>query len=175
MNKKNNIALKCYHVLGKVIDFTGIFLAAVMFILLAYQVFLRIFFSMGDVIANEIVTYSFIWIIYIGMIMATKDREHISVTMLPDRLSYRPRKILNIISNSLGLYFNIYIISNSLYLISMQQTLSSTSPIIKIPLYMLYYILPVSFFLSSIYVVRDIIENIRDFKSYEKKEKGGLE
>jgi len=148
-------------VFGQLLDLCGILTAAVLFLLLAYQIIIRIFFQRGDSAANEMVTYCFIWLIYIGMAVAAKDSGHIKVTMLSDALPPKGKYLVEISSHLLWLYYNFYIIWASLQLIQKVKMLNSASPIMNIPMYVLYAVLPVTHLVASIYVIRDIIKFAR--------------
>src|SRR5699024_10122602 len=111
--------------------------------------------------ANELITYLFIWFIYFGMIVAAKDKEHISVTMLVNTFKGKGQDIFYIISNGLWLYFNIYVTVISIQLIDHLFQLGNLTAMLKISVWVLYIVLPLCFIWTSIYIVRDMIFQIR--------------
>ena len=152
---------KLYDALGKLIDFIGIVAAGLMFILLAYQIFMRFLTTKGDVKANEMVTYLFIWLIYIGMVVAAKNHSHMRVTMLADAFKPRIRNTIYLISNLLWLYYCGYVVIVTIQLIQQFQALNSKTTVLQIPIWVTYLILPITFTWSSMYIIRDIIDNIK--------------
>lgn len=160
MNTKKSFWKRLYDALGHFVEICGLVTAGAMFVLLAYQIILRIFTGKGDSIANEIVTYSFIWLIYIGMVVAAKNKDHIMVTMLVDTLQEKQKCIVQIASRLMWLYFNLYVVWASFTFLPKVQSLGSVSPVMGVPMYLLYGILPITCGLTAVYVIRDISEFI---------------
>lgn len=147
--------------LGKVIEWIGIVAAGLMFLLLAYQILIRILFRGSSPASSELVSYLFIWFVYIGMVVAAKNKSHISVTMLADAFPFRIRAIISLSAHLCWLYFSGYIVYISIALVKKMSLLNNASPILHIPYHILYMILPVTFTWSAIYIVRDIVEDLR--------------
>ena len=152
---------KLLDILGKVIEWIGIVTAGLMFLLLAYQILIRIFFRGSSPASSELVSYLFIWFVYIGMVVAAKNKSHISVTMLADAFPPKVRASINLAAHLCWLYFSGYVVYIGIVLVKKVSLLGSASPILHIPLHILYMILPVTFAWSAIYIVRDIVEEIR--------------
>ncbi len=188
MSKGKNVFKKIYNGMGSVLEVCGMIVAGALFILLAYQIILRIFFSKGDTTANEFVSYLFIWLIYIGMAIAAKNKEHVCVTMLIDSVPEKAKTIIQLVSRCMWLYYSVFISIASYRLIRKVIKLHSVTPVVHMPLYLVYIVLPVTHIVCSIYIIRDIIQFIqvlcgrRTYESTQKKsiidelkEEGALE
>ena len=158
--------------MDKFIDITAMTLCAVLFILLIYQVILRYVLGQGNANTNEIVTYLFIWVIYLGMIVGSKDKEQIAVTMLPDALKPKARSAMLLLSSFIWFFYNTYVIITSIKLIQKMIPLGAKTSALQIYQYYLYMILPICFIWTSIYVVRDAVNHAKVLLG---KDKGGDE
>ncbi|MCX7779521.1 MAG: TRAP transporter small permease [Negativicutes bacterium] len=65
------------------------------------NVILRYFFNSGLTWAEEASRYLFIWLIFMGAIVAYKDNAHLGVDTLVNKLSPKGKRILFIINNIL--------------------------------------------------------------------------
>lgn len=65
------------------------------------NVILRYFFNSGLTWAEEASRYLFIWLIFLGAIVAFKENAHLGVDTLVQRLSAKGRKVLFLVNNLL--------------------------------------------------------------------------
>lgn len=71
----------------------------VMVILVFWNAVLRYFFKSGLTSAEELSRFVFVWLSFLGIILATKDGSHVSVTIVTDMLKGNALKIIKIIKN----------------------------------------------------------------------------
>ena len=74
---------------------------SLMTLLVFSNVVLRYFFNSGLTWAEEASRYLFIWLIFLGAIVAYKDNAHLGVDTLVRRLSAKGQKLLFVINNVL--------------------------------------------------------------------------
>ncbi len=87
-------AAMVYRALNAVIAINLALMATFVFL----NVLLRYFFASGLTWAEEVSRFLFIWLIFLGSIVAFKDNEHLGVDTLVRRLSARGKKILYIVN-----------------------------------------------------------------------------
>lgn len=72
-------------------------------VLVFINVVLRYAFNSGLTWSSELATYLFVWVIFLGAILAAKDDIHIKVDLLTNRLPKGLQKVFLVISNVLVL------------------------------------------------------------------------
>lgn len=77
---------------------------AAMSILVFGNVVLRYAFNSGITWSEEMARFLFIWMVFLGSIVALKDNEHLGVDTLVKKLPDRWKKVVYVISNLLILY-----------------------------------------------------------------------
>jgi TRAP-type transport system small permease protein len=131
MNKLN-------YFIQKVLNAFIIIAFSVMCILVFLNVVLRYVFSTGLTSAEEISRYLFVYIVFLGAIIATKERMHFNVDLLVKILPQRVQMFLNILANlivltTLWLFFEGSVKMSIL-------TARSASPVTGLPLAILYVV-----------------------------------
>jgi TRAP-type C4-dicarboxylate transport system permease small subunit len=138
-------------------------LILVLFLGMSAFVFAGIVFRIANVTApwtNEVSQLFLVWLMFVGANLGTYYREHVGVTILPDRMHGRARIIL-VYAAQLGLIiFSAYILVAGTQFVLMQRAMGGTtfSLPIDIPTYLISLILPVSFFFGTLHGVREMIE-----------------
>ncbi|WP_232468086.1 TRAP transporter small permease [Bordetella genomosp. 13] len=77
---------------------------AVMVVLLFGNVALRYLFNSGINISDEVSRLAFVWLIFLGAVLALRDRQHIAVTMLVARLGAGARRAVHVVCQALVLW-----------------------------------------------------------------------
>src|SRR5699024_3876172 len=85
----------------------------------------------GINVTVEISRYMFIWIIFLGAIVAMKHNEHIAADILKDYLPVFPRNVLFIIGNIIMLFISLLILKGCWE--RMLLGMANHSPISEIP------------------------------------------
>lgn len=68
-----------------------------MMTLVFYNAVLRYLFDASMPASEEIARFAFIWLVFLGAIVTERSKQHISVTMLTDRLRGMPAMIVRIL------------------------------------------------------------------------------
>lgn len=77
---------------------------AVMVVLLFGNVTLRYVFNSGINISDEVSRLAFVWLIFLGAVLALRDGQHIGVTMLVARFGPAARRVVHILCQLLILW-----------------------------------------------------------------------
>jgi TRAP-type C4-dicarboxylate transport system permease small subunit len=95
------------------------------------NVILRYFFNSGLTWAEEVSRFLFIWLIFLGAILALRDNEHLGVDTLVRKLSLKGKKILFIINNAIILITLLLVLDGSWKLTMLN--IDQSSPAIGLP------------------------------------------
>lgn len=116
---------------GKALEFLVVAILATMACLVFLNVVLRYGFNSSINVTEEVSRYLFVWLTFLGAILAFGDNQHVSVTMLTDKLSPRKRHILRLFTDGLMLFCCYLIIQGGW--IQFQLNINNLSPISEIP------------------------------------------
>lgn len=115
----------------KFLNYAIAFALALMAIFVFGNVILRYFFHSGLTWAEEISRFLFIWLIFLGAILAFKDNEHLGIDTLVTRLSLKGKKVLFIINNIIIFITLIMLLDGTWNLVLMN--VDQSSPALQIP------------------------------------------
>lgn len=87
---------------------------ALMAMLVFGNVVLRYAFNTGITMSEEVSRWLFVWLVFLGSIVALKEGRHLGSDMLVSRLPARGRKICLVLGHGLMLYISWLIFSGSL-------------------------------------------------------------
>jgi TRAP-type C4-dicarboxylate transport system permease small subunit len=90
----------------KLLEFLVVILMVAMVAMVFGNVFLRYAFNSGITISDEMSRYCFIWLTYIGAMVAMREGGHLGVDTLVKHLSLSGKKICLFLSESLMLFCN---------------------------------------------------------------------
>nr|WP_319387859.1 TRAP transporter small permease [uncultured Cohaesibacter sp.] len=136
-----------------------------------WQVFTRYVLKTPALFTEELLRFSMIWMGLLGAAYAFGIKEHLSLGILPSMLSGRKRKALVLFNDLVVLFFAFFI----LFLGGMRAVESSMqqfSPILRLPMGQVYYILPITAVL--IFVLQGL-NTILALTSSEEPPAGNLE
>lgn len=77
---------------------------AVMVVLLFGNVAMRYLFNSGINVSDEISRLAFVWLIFLGAVLALRDHQHIGVTMLVERFGPAARRVSHVVCQLLVLW-----------------------------------------------------------------------
>lgn len=102
--------------LNKIEEVTIITMFSVMVIVIFAQVIMRYVFNNSLYWSEELGKFLFVWISWLGISLGEREGEHIKITMLTSRLSFKKAHIFNIISSLivLGICLITFYFSSSL-------------------------------------------------------------
>ena len=90
----------------KLLELLVVLLLVAMVVMVFGNVFLRYAFNSGITISDEMARYCFIWLTYIGAMVAMREGGHLGVDTLVKHLSRTGKKVCLFLSESLMLFCN---------------------------------------------------------------------
>lgn len=116
---------------GKALEALCVFILAAMSILVFVNVVLRYGFNSSISVTEEVSRYMFVWLAFLGAILAFSENQHVSVTVLTDKLSPVGRSLLRLVTDAAMLFCCYLIIDGSW--IQFQLNLNNLAPISGLP------------------------------------------
>jgi TRAP-type C4-dicarboxylate transport system permease small subunit len=95
--KKQNILLN-------ILNYFTAFALVVMVVLVFINAFLRYAFNSSIPASEELSRYFFIWVSFLGAIVAFKDKRHVGVDILTQKLKGVPKKVVETIGDLIMLF-----------------------------------------------------------------------
>jgi TRAP-type C4-dicarboxylate transport system permease small subunit len=110
--------------------------------------------------SEELSRYLLIWITYFGAAAVTRDRGHIRVEILIDRLNPAARRLVEMLVTLLCLVFSSVICLVSLRYVADSRNLGimSADSYLPVPIWMFQSIIPIGFGLISLRLVLNLID-----------------
>jgi len=127
---------------------------AFMTVLTVVQVVLRYGFGTGFVWSLEVTTYTFAWLVLIGMSYGVRTEAHIAVDLLTSRLSPSGARVTAGIALVCGLAYCALMIYGSSQFVERLMTLGNDARDIPLPRWVLAGILPIAFGLLALRLVQ---------------------
>ena len=120
--------------------------------------------------SEEVARFLFIWLIWVGAAYATKERAHIKIDFLVNRLPKAGQTLCLILSTLVWLLFAVFLFYISLVLTQSVMGGGQTGTGSGIPMWIPYSAIPVGMGLMIFRMIQNIII---DLKAGRLKEKGG--
>lgn len=144
----------------KFLDNTLAVMLGLIVVIMFSQVLFRYTFNNSLSWSEEIARFIFIWITFLGAAICFRDRLHLGVDFLIEKIPSKYQMILGVFNTSLIILFNGFmVISGFSWVIDVSGTIS---PALGLPLNIVFYAaLPVSSVLAIIYEALSIKERIK--------------
>lgn len=130
------------------------FFLAVMTLLTALQVLLRYAFNTGLIWSLEATTYSFAWLVLLGMSYGVRTRSHIAVDVLVNRLGSERRRVVGLLAIVICLAYALLMLYGGLEFVGRLYELGNRARDIPVARWLLTSILPIGFALLTIRFVQ---------------------
>lgn len=159
MNKYVKIALDNMEII-----IASIFIVITTSIVLV-NVFLRYFMHTGLYWSEEVATSCFVWCVFIGSAGAYRNHAHLGVDLVVKKLPKIPRMIVEIIVDLILIVLNAYILYLSVIFVS--HSYVKPTAVLGVSSAWVSSSLIVSFGLTTIYAIKDLIQLIVNIKKGE--------
>lgn len=116
---------------GKAIEAFVVTILSAMSILVFLNVVLRYGFNSSINVTEEVSRYMFVWLAFLGAVLAFSENQHVSVTVLTEKLSPHGRHVLKLLTDAAMLFCCYLIVEGSW--IQFQLNLSNLAPISGLP------------------------------------------
>lgn len=138
-------------------------LMALIVIIMFAQVLFRYVFNQSLSWSEELAKFVFVWLTFLGAAICIKERIHVGVEFLMDRLSVKWKRYLDLFQTALITLFNVALsVTGFCWVWEVSGTLS---PAMSLPLNIVFYAaLPVTSVLSVVFGAKQFIEEIHKLK-----------
>ena len=155
MNRK-----KIIHLVNHFEAYLACFVFIILTLLLAVQVISRYFFHHSLTWTEEVSGLLFVVFGYLTTASAVTERKHLRIDVLLESVPSRCSKFLYIFSDVVFIGFNMYIWIPFIRIIDLMK--GSRTPILGIPRWPFYLIIPILLTVTSIRCIQDIVRLIRE-------------
>ena len=125
-----------------------------MTVLTVVQVVLRYGFGSGFVWSLEATTYTFAWLVLIGMSYGVRTNAHIAVDLVTSRLRPGAARVVAAVALAAGLAYCALMIYGSSQFVDRLMTLGTNARDIPLPRWLLTGIMPIAFGLLALRLVQ---------------------
>ena len=133
------------------------------------QVVMRYGFGTGLVWSLEATTYSFAWLVLIGMSYGVRTEAHIAVDLLTSRLAPRAARVVALLALACGLAYCALMIYGSGQFVGRLLALGTNARDIPLPRWALTGIMPLAFVLFALRLVQAALPLFRPTPAPEAK------
>ncbi len=120
----------------KLMELLVVLCLVAMVVMVFGNVVLRYGFNSGITVSDEMARYFFIWLTYIGAMVAMRERGHLGVDTLVKHLSLTGKKVCLFISESLMLFCNVLFLMGTWQMHALQ--VSNVSPVVGLSMIWIY-------------------------------------
>jgi C4-dicarboxylate transporter, DctQ subunit len=169
----NQLVSRGFRILQKTEEFLLAWAMIGIALLTIGNVFSRTVFSYSLAFAEELSEFLIIFVTFIGLSYAASKGRHIRMTALYDQLSPKLQKVMMIVIAGSTCALMFLLAWYSLEYIASVHRLESASPVLQVPLYLVYLAAPLGLVLAGIQYALTVIRNLtqRDvYLSYEQKD-----
>lgn len=151
---------KIRSIINKVLSFACVAIFAFMVCVGTYQIVIRYFFNSPSTVSEELLTYSFTWMALFAAVYVFGKRDHMRMGFLADKISGKPRLLLEIVIECLVLAFAAIVLVYGGISIT-KLTMTQVTASLGIPMGIIYTVIPISGVLIIIYNILNIIDLCR--------------
>jgi TRAP-type C4-dicarboxylate transport system permease small subunit len=144
----------------QIVEKTLILLLGLMLLQVLWQVFSRYILLVPSSFTDELSRFLLIWIGLLGASYATGKRMHLTIDLLPNALTGRKKKNLDLFIHILVILFALFVmVVGGVRLVYITLTLGQTSSALEIPLGYIYLVIPFSGILIMFYSILNLLED----------------
>ena len=143
---------------GKAIEAFAVIILSAMSILVFLNVVLRYGFNSSINITEEVSRHMFVWLAFLGAVLAFSENQHVSVTVLVDKLSPLGRSVLRLFTDA-AMLFCCYLIVDGSW-IQFQLNLGNLAPISGLPQGITFLASVVAGVLIGILIIARMVANV---------------
>ena len=123
---------------------------AIMTFLTALQVLLRYVFNSGLIWSLEATTYSFAWLVLLGMAYGVRTRSHIAVELITGRLRGNSHRVVTFITLSICVTYSLLMLYGGLVYVQQLFELGNEARDLPLARWILVFMLPLGFALLTL-------------------------
>lgn len=137
------------------------------------NVFCRALLGFSLSFTEELSQFLIIVVTFVGLSYAASKGRHIRMTALYDQFNARWRKVLMIAISALTALLMLVLAWYSFEYIATVRFLDGISPVLRVPLHLVYLVVPLGLLLSAIQYILTVVRNITStdvYLSFEHKD-----
>lgn len=150
------IIKKIDKVVSKTLFYICSSLMFMMALIIFAQVIARYVIGKSLVWSEELGRYIFVWVSFLGMAAAIPKGSHVALDLLVNKLEGVGKRMLIIFNNILVTLFGIAMTYGGCQLVELGS--NQTSPTLKIPMQIIYIVIPISGLILVYYVISQTIQ-----------------
>jgi len=135
-------------------------------VLTIVNVFTRTVLNFSLASAEELSQFFMIVVTFVGLSYAASKGRHIRMTAIYDLLPHRPRKALAIAISGTTALLMFFLAYQSAHYARIVADLGSESPVLQVPLFIVYLAAPLGLTLAGIQYALTVVRNVRDPEVY---------
>lgn len=139
-------------------------ISSLMVIVLTASVFSRYVINFSISYAEELAIFGLIWMTYFGVSYAAKLRRHIRITIVPDMLPPKGRKIVEMCVNVVFIVFMLFIVYGTWNMTMLSYDTNQVAPASGWPRWIALVSIPVASLLTCIRLVQDFKKLVNEYK-----------
>lgn len=150
---------KVIKVISKAIEIFLVIMMAVMVVVVFLATLGRYTHLFSIPWSEELARYCMVWIVYLGLMLASEKDAHYVVEVIPLIFRKKPLiiKIFSVIDAIIVDIFGIFILKQGYIVSAKMMKVGKTSPMLHVPLGVVYFVIPIGLLLMAIfYTVRTI-------------------
>ncbi len=153
-------------VLDFVISWVCIAMLAVMTVLVSYQVVTRFVFNNPSAVSEILAQYLFVWIVMLGSAYVFGLREHLSITILKDKMPPLLNMLTEILIAITLIAFAYGVCMKGGWGNTVLQ-MGATDASLGIPMGVIYAVIPISGAFMVFYAIYNIVLAVQEYKNHE--------
>lgn len=144
--------------LNKILSTLLITIMSLMVLNVLWQVFSRYVVGIPSSFTDELSRYLMIWLGILGAAYVSGQNAHVAIDFLPQKLNERKQKNLKYVVYAVILLFALFaLVIGGSRLVYLTFILEQYSPALKLPLALVYLVIPLSGLLIIYYKISDIL------------------
>lgn len=129
-----------------------------------WGVFTRYVLGISQFWTTEIFTMLFVWAIFIGFGTALRDKAHISIDLIYDRVSQKWKNIFDGFAILIGIVFSVFLFVTGLDILTVAYEQGGKTLDVQMPIWITYLILPVGGLLLFVHFIENALRHFGKMK-----------
>ncbi|WP_430906359.1 TRAP transporter small permease [Maribacter sp. 2-571] len=151
--------MKARKIVDRILANVLITIMGIMVLNVLWQVFSRYVLNSPSSFTDELARYLMIWVGVLGAAYVSGKNGHVAITVLPDRASEKTQKKLRQIVQGVVLLFCFFgLVVGGSKLVYITYLLEQYSPALRLPLALVYLVIPLSGLVIIYYKISDILK-----------------
>ncbi|MCC8195120.1 MAG: TRAP transporter small permease [Deltaproteobacteria bacterium] len=129
--------------------------------LIFMQVVMRYVFGNSLAWSEELGRYLFVWQIWMGASFAARNKTHLRITIVKDKLKPSNARVLELLVTAVWMGFGIFVVFQGITLVMKMARFHQISPAMQIPMMYVHMAVPVG---CGLMVIRLLENTVKDFR-----------